>query len=192
MRSRFMTLAAALLVLALTGQFSRGTPGDAGDYASTKALEGADVVNKAGEKIGELQGFVMNPQTGKLDFAVIESGGVLGMGEKSILVPWQACQVDRGGDEPRVTLDATADKLQGGFEYKEEELGQIPIDEIFGYWGVDRAAMKNEGSAPAAGSSAPAPNPETPPQGNPSAQNPGTPSPGNPAGQHPGSPPGGS
>lgn len=189
MRSRFMTLAAALLalaVLAITGQPGRGTPGDAADYASTKALEGADVVNKAGEKIGELQGFVINPQTGKLDFAVIESGGVLGMGEKSVLVPWAAFQVDRGGDEPRVILDATADKLQGGFEYQEEGLGQIPIDEIFGYWGVDRASMTHEGSAPAAGSSTPTPNPQAP------AQNPGTPSQGNSAEQTPSSPPGGS
>lgn len=182
-----MTLAAALLVLAvlaITGQTGRGTPGEAGDHTSTKALEGADVVNRAGEKIGEVHGFLMNPQSGKVDFAIIDSGGFLGMGEKSVLVPWAAFQVEprRGEEEARVVLDATSDKLQGGFEYKEDEAGQVPVDEIFGYWGLDRAATKEHEKSPAAdGTPAPqAPAAIPPPSGTPPNQNPNPPSGGSP------------
>jgi hypothetical protein len=38
---------------------------------------------------------MMNPRTGLVLYAVVSMGGVLGLGEKTLLVPWQALELTR-------------------------------------------------------------------------------------------------
>lgn len=111
--------------------------------ANTDALTGAEVVNNAGESIGKIKEFVADPQSKDIQFAVVESGGVLGMGAKSFLVPWEAFQVEQNAedDTKRVTLDATTDKLQGATEYDPNK--PIPSDQVYAYWGITRQTQSS-------------------------------------------------
>lgn len=103
----------------------------------TDALLGSDVFNKAGDKIGTLKEFIIDPSSKELQFAAVESGGVLGMGAKTVLVPWQLFQLEPNAaeDTNRVVLDATIDKLQGSVEYDSEK--PVPTDEVNAYWGIN-------------------------------------------------------
>jgi sporulation protein YlmC with PRC-barrel domain len=64
-----------------------------GVIVSTESLLGSKVKNLQGEKVGTVQHLIMNPRTGLVLYAVVSIGGFLGMGEKTLVVPWQALEV---------------------------------------------------------------------------------------------------
>lgn len=68
------------------------------------------VKSKSGEDLGELEDLLINPQTGKVDYAVLGRGGFLGIGEKLVPVPWKAFSVNTTGDE--FTLNIDKDQLK--------------------------------------------------------------------------------
>jgi sporulation protein YlmC with PRC-barrel domain len=69
-----------------------------GVLLSSDTLIGASVKNQHGEQIGSVERFMLNAQTGFVSYAVIGVGGFLGVGQKSIMVPWRALEIARDGD----------------------------------------------------------------------------------------------
>ncbi len=57
-------------------------------------LIGNDVYNKAGEDLGDIKEFMIDMASGKIAYAVLSFGGVLGMGDKLFAVPWAALTLD--------------------------------------------------------------------------------------------------
>ncbi|MHB8907549.1 MAG: PRC-barrel domain-containing protein [Syntrophales bacterium] len=74
----------------------------AGDPASQMAEEqrinafmvekiiGSQVINGKGETLGKIENLVIDIDTGRILYAVLESGGFLGLGEKLFPVPWES------------------------------------------------------------------------------------------------------
>ena len=83
---------------------------------SSSALVGTAVKNLQGEKVGDIRELMIDPQTGRIVYAVMASGGVLGMGEKSLAVPWETFRVGLEKDELVVEIDK--DKLQSAPTYE--------------------------------------------------------------------------
>jgi sporulation protein YlmC with PRC-barrel domain len=94
-------------------------PGHAGPGP---ALMGADtligdhVVNGANERLGDIKDIMLDMQTGSVAYAVLSSGGFLGMGDKLFAVPWQALHLDTVNK--RFILDIDRERLQNapGFD----------------------------------------------------------------------------
>lgn len=61
---------------------------------SSSSLEGEDVRNQEGEDLGNIKDFVIDCDSGKVAYAVLSYGGVLGMGDKLFAVPMNALQLD--------------------------------------------------------------------------------------------------
>jgi len=59
-----------------------------GAAASLDHLMGKDVYGAEGNKIGSIEDIILDPQTGKAQLAVIERGGLLGIGGKSFAVDY--------------------------------------------------------------------------------------------------------
>jgi sporulation protein YlmC with PRC-barrel domain len=57
-------------------------------------LNGDDVYNPKGEKLGSIKEIMLDIQNGKVAYAVLSFGGFLSMGEKLFAVPWSALKVD--------------------------------------------------------------------------------------------------
>ncbi|MGF1666538.1 MAG: PRC-barrel domain-containing protein [Acidimicrobiia bacterium] len=83
---------------------------------SASTLQGDDVVNPGGEKLGKLKEVMIDITTGNVGYAVLSRGGVMGMGEKLFAVPWSIMTVD--GDNEQIVLDVTEEFLDGapGFD----------------------------------------------------------------------------
>ncbi len=63
-------------------------------YLSATTLIGDDVDNPQGDSLGDLKDIMLDVSTGKVAYAVLSFGGVLGMGDKLFAVPWNSLSVD--------------------------------------------------------------------------------------------------
>lgn len=76
------------------------------------AICGAPVTNRAGEALGTIAELMIDTASGRISYAVLSYGGVLGVGEKLFAVPWDCLAVDPTSngvmlDLPRAHLDQT-------------------------------------------------------------------------------------
>ena len=83
-------------------------PGPKVMAAST--LEDDNVVNTAGDKLGEIKEIMIDVPSGRVAYAVLSVGGFLGIGEKLIAVPWRALQIDPPNH--RFTLNVTKEQIE--------------------------------------------------------------------------------
>ena len=61
---------------------------------SASTLSGDPVRNTAGEDLGKIEDFMIDLERGRIAYAVLSFGGVLGLGDKLFAVPWKALTVD--------------------------------------------------------------------------------------------------
>ncbi|MEQ6201539.1 PRC-barrel domain-containing protein [Sulfitobacter sp. HNIBRBA2951] len=89
------------------------------DDLNTEDLTGARIYSSNDEDIGEISELLVT-DNGKLDRAIIDVGGFIGLGEKSVAVKMDELQIlrqDDGGDI-RVYIDATEEALEKMPEYE--------------------------------------------------------------------------
>ena len=61
---------------------------------SASTLMGDPVKNHFGEDLGKLEELMIDLSSGRVAYAVLSFGGVLGMGNKLFALPWKALTVD--------------------------------------------------------------------------------------------------
>lgn len=59
-----------------------------------ETLLGEDVYNHLEEDIGDIKEIMLDMSSGKIAYAVLSFGGMLGMGEKLFAIPWNALTLD--------------------------------------------------------------------------------------------------
>ncbi len=79
-------------------------------YLSATTLIGDDVENPQGESLGDLKDFMLDTAAGKIAYAVVSFGGILGMGDKLFAVPWSALTIDHEGH--KLILNVSKDRLK--------------------------------------------------------------------------------
>lgn len=84
-------------------------------------LIGATVKNKAGDSIGEISDLLVSPSA-NVTTAIVSAGGLLGVGEKKIAVPYKNFSVSPDGKT--LYLDMTADQLKSMPPYTDDEKGE--------------------------------------------------------------------
>jgi hypothetical protein len=55
---------------------------------------GSDVFNQAKEKIGRIEDVALDKRTGKVAYAILSFGGIMGIGEKHQPLPWSVLKYD--------------------------------------------------------------------------------------------------
>lgn len=61
---------------------------------STSTIEGTDVKSPGGETLGDIKELMVDLASGRVAYAVVEFGGLLGIGSKLFAVPLQAMEQD--------------------------------------------------------------------------------------------------
>ena len=79
-------------------------------FMSATTLIGDGITNPQGESLGDLKDLMMDTSAGKISYAVVSYGGILGMGDKLFAVPWDALSVDH--DAHKLVLNVSKDRLK--------------------------------------------------------------------------------
>lgn len=98
-----------------------GTPtdepqGPGPDIMSASSLEGDDVYNHLDEDLGKIKEIMIDVRSGRVAYAVLSSGGFLGIGDKLFAIPWSALTLDI--NRKCFILDVDAERLKNapGFD----------------------------------------------------------------------------
>jgi sporulation protein YlmC with PRC-barrel domain len=76
-----------------------------------KDIVGTKVQNAEGKDIGKVDALLIDPKDGKVTHAVIGLGGLAGVGEKKVVVPWSQLKVardDKNRDHMIATIESSA------------------------------------------------------------------------------------
>jgi len=93
----------------IVGGPKSGTSGPGPEVMAAKTLQSNDVYNLEDEKLGSIQEIMLDVQHGRIAYAVLSHGGMLGLGDKLYAIPWSALTLDT--DNKRFILDISTDRL---------------------------------------------------------------------------------
>jgi len=81
------------------------TKNTAGNLIAAEKVEGTNVYNPQGDKLGTVDDIMIDKVSGKAIYAVMSFGGFLGIGEKNHPLPWSTLKYDQGKGGYVVNLD---------------------------------------------------------------------------------------
>ncbi|MFN0059492.1 MAG: PRC-barrel domain-containing protein [Planctomycetota bacterium] len=79
-------------------------------------LMGAKVMNKADEKLGQIEDIIVDGDSGRILFGVLSFGGFLGVGDKLFALPWSALRLSGDGKVFALDVDKETLKQAAGFD----------------------------------------------------------------------------
>ncbi len=92
------------------GMYARHNDGPGPSLMGANTLLGNDVYNNDAEDLGDIKEFMIDMASGKIAYAVLSFGGVMGIGDKLFAVPWAALELDTVNK--RFTLNVPKDVLK--------------------------------------------------------------------------------
>lgn len=100
------------------GMYAHTSDGPGPALMGADTLLGNTVCNSHGEELGDIKEFMIEMATGRIAYAVLSFGGLLGLGDKLFAVPWAALKLDTANK--RFTLDVAKAVLKDapGFDHK--------------------------------------------------------------------------
>lgn len=129
------TSAAAKPAIVGTPIDPQGGPGPEIMGAST--LDGNNVVNLADEDLGKIKEIMIDVPSGRVAYAVLSSGGFLGLGDRLFAIPWSALTLDV--NRKCFVLDVDAERLKDapGFDKEHWPMMADPAwaNEVHAYYG---------------------------------------------------------
>jgi sporulation protein YlmC with PRC-barrel domain len=107
---------------------------------SSDKVDGTAVYNRTGDRLGTIDHLMIDKFTGQVEYAVMSSGGFLGIGESYNPVPWKSLtyDVNQGGymvDTDRARLEK-APRFESSAQPNWSDRGYT--ERVDQYWGVGR------------------------------------------------------
>jgi sporulation protein YlmC with PRC-barrel domain len=96
-------------------------------------LTGTHVKNLEGEYLGKISDFVLDHE-GRIAFAIIAHGGFLGMGEKSVAIPFHTLSYDQ--EERFFTVDISRERFASAPTFDRHMLSRTWAEDAYRYFGL--------------------------------------------------------
>jgi len=100
----------------IVGQGSASAEGPGPYVMAASTLDGDKVMSSDGEDVGKIKEIMLDVYTGRIAYAVMSSGGFLGIGDKLLAIPWNALTLDT--DRKCFLLSVTSETVKNapGFD----------------------------------------------------------------------------
>ena len=122
-------------------RLGRGVPAEDGPGAeviAAESLNGDPVINAKGEELGRISDVMLDMRRGCVAYAVLASGGFLGIGDKLFAVPWSALMLD--ADRKCFILDIDRRRLESAPAFDKESWPSMAdsrwATKVHSYFGV--------------------------------------------------------
>jgi sporulation protein YlmC with PRC-barrel domain len=93
------------------GMYKRsGEKGPGSRLMGADTLIGEDVYNHKDEDLGDIEEIMLDMNSGRVAYAVLSFGGLMGVGEKLFAVPWSALKLDT--ENKRFILGVDKERLE--------------------------------------------------------------------------------
>jgi sporulation protein YlmC with PRC-barrel domain len=89
------------------------------EFRSFAWIAGRDVLNAKGESVGSISDMILDRGSGRVDFAVVKTGAVLGIGGRHVALPYDTFSWNE--KEQKLVLPITVDELKTYPEFSSEE-----------------------------------------------------------------------
>lgn len=104
-------------------------------------LDGREVWDFHGNKLGHLQQVLVDPQSGRVRYGILEVDKSWSWADPTVAVPWGSFSVKNGDDQkPVLSIDATKEKLQNAPKFKDGDADRLydktAGEPIYTYWGI--------------------------------------------------------
>jgi sporulation protein YlmC with PRC-barrel domain len=86
------------------------------DVMAASTLDSTTVITSDGEDVGKIKDIMLDVRSGRVAYAVLSSGGFLGMGDTLRAIPWSALTLDTDQKVFRVDITAERIKSEPGFD----------------------------------------------------------------------------
>lgn len=100
-------------------------------------VEGTSVYNNDGEHLGSISNFMVDKESGQVEYAVLQFGGVFGLGSDHYPLPWDMLTYDtqRGG----YVVSVSRDQLEGAPRYGSDspEFSNDYGRNVYGHYGMN-------------------------------------------------------
>ncbi|GAA4333589.1 PRC-barrel domain-containing protein [Pigmentiphaga soli] len=100
----------------IVGKGSATADGPGPNIMAADTLEGNTVYSSDDQDVGKIKDIMLDVSSGRIAYAVLSSGGFLGMGDKLLAIPWSALTLDT--DRKAFILSVPADVVKNapGFD----------------------------------------------------------------------------
>ena len=115
-------------------QVSTMNMSQAGTAETFDRVKGIRVQNREGQQLGTIDNLMVDLDQGRLAYAVVSSGGVMGMGEETFIVPWDALRFN--ADKTILTLQGNQNGLMQAPKENMNVLNRQKGQEIYQFYGV--------------------------------------------------------
>lgn len=108
------------------------------------SIIGDRVVNRVDEDLGTIQNLMVNIQTGRIEYVVLESGSFLGIGGKLFAIPYQELSLD--GIRKCFVLDRTKEYIKNSPGFDKDHWPNTNSDDVYygevnQYWQLSSRAF---------------------------------------------------
>jgi len=99
-------------------------------------VDGTTVYDRQGEKLGSIRNFMVDKRSGKAEYAVLQFGGLFGIGSDHYPIPWN--MLDYDPEQGGYVVDIDKSRLEAAPRYAADEPSYDHVygREVYGYWGV--------------------------------------------------------
>ena len=116
-----------------------GLPTDeTGHLIASNKVEGTAVYGRDGERLGSIYNFMVDKFSGKVEYAVMAYGGMMGLGERYYPLPWRALSYDTRAGGYRIGLSRNDLKSAPSFDRATEpRFDRQYGDRVHDYYGLN-------------------------------------------------------
>lgn len=106
---------------------------------SAKKVQGTRIVNRQGDELGHVEDLMIDKMTGRIVYAVLTHGGILGIGEKHFALPWEA--LSYSSEQEAYLLDIDLELLRAAPGFRRDQAPDMADrrwgEQIHQYYGYE-------------------------------------------------------